>query len=73
MQLIFRLFWRKCGAMARKLRLEYCGVIYHVQNRGDPRESFRRHFWVVAFALTMANAIPTVAAACSGCDNTIRE
>ena len=24
--------------MARKLRLEYAGVIYHVMNRGDRRE-----------------------------------
>ena len=25
--------------MARKLRLEYSGAIYHVMNRGDRRES----------------------------------
>ena len=24
--------------MLRKLRLQYCGAIYHVMNRGDPRE-----------------------------------
>ena len=31
-----------CGTtlpgMARKLRVEYCGAIYHVLNRGDRRE-----------------------------------
>ena len=26
------------GRMARKLRLEYAGAIYHVMNRGDRRE-----------------------------------
>ncbi len=26
------------GSMARKIRLEYEGAIYHVMNRGDRRE-----------------------------------
>ncbi len=28
--------------MARKLRVEYPGAIYHVMNRGDPREPIFR-------------------------------
>ena len=27
------------GLMARKIRLEYAGAIYHVMNRGDQREA----------------------------------
>ena len=27
------------GPMARKIRLEYAGAIYHVMNRGDRREA----------------------------------
>ena|SRR5579863_634800 len=38
MQLTSRPFGREFGAMARKLRAEYGGAIYHVLNRGDRRE-----------------------------------
>ena len=30
------------GCMARKLRVQYPGAIYHVMNRGDRRESIFR-------------------------------
>jgi putative transposase len=30
--------FKKIGGMARKLRVEYAGAIYHVMNRGDRRE-----------------------------------
>ena len=31
-------FCKSVGGMARKLRLEYAGAIYHVMNRGDRGE-----------------------------------
>jgi hypothetical protein len=31
-------FGRRFGVVARKLRLEYRGAVYHVLNRGDRRE-----------------------------------
>jgi len=34
--------WGGCCGMARKLRLEYQGAIYHVMNRGDHREPIFR-------------------------------
>ncbi len=42
--LTIRTVFRKHAGMARKLRLEYPGAIYHVMNRGDRREPiFKDH------------------------------
>ncbi len=42
--LIWTYYWVRCRllGMARKLRVEYLGAIYHVMNRGDRREAIFR-------------------------------
>jgi len=43
--------------MARKLRVEYSGAIYHVLNRGDRREPiFKDEFDCRCFLQTLAEA-----------------
>jgi hypothetical protein len=43
--------------MARKLRVEYPGAVYHVMNRGDPREATFR------MTKTEPGSLPTLAEA----------
>ena len=47
----------RLGFMARKLRVEYAGAIYHVMNRGDRREAiFRDDADRVMFLETLGQA-----------------
>jgi putative transposase len=40
--LTYLLLWSRVAGMARKLRVEYPGAVYHVMNRGDRREPIFR-------------------------------